>query len=296
MRTRQRRLLRDVEELGRAGVRIERINSPGFQIAYVIQRGDSLLPQLDLTPDQRSLLARIAYGFQHSGAVARHLDTAWLKLQAGAGADGLPAGHEGSAPRRALPRGEKERRCMEAVRGALLERRRISFRYRPYHGRPQSRTVRPYGLVSRRGGTYLLAFDEDRGAVRTFRLARVVSAVIPAGRGAGPDYHIPADFDPETVFSADVFGRGRDAYRDVQVHFDADVAFVVRNDFEGIYPLKDQRDGSVVLEIEQAYPGELLRYLGEFPGRWRVLSPEPLRRLIVQRLQGALKAAGGSRP
>ena len=73
----------------------------------------------------------------------------------------------------------------------------------------------------------------------------------------------------------------------MRIRFEAEVAFAVLNEFEGIYKFRQNRDGSVVMHVPQAWPGELLRYLGEFPGHWQVQHPAGLRELVVRRLRGA---------
>jgi proteasome accessory factor B len=59
----------------------------------------------------------------------------------------------------------------ESILNAIEERRRISFDY--FTSQSSHRTVEPYELVLSRGFWYLVAFDRDRGDVRTFKLARI---------------------------------------------------------------------------------------------------------------------------
>lgn len=57
---------------------------------------------------------------------------------------------------------------------------RVRFRYRAGNGAESERRVEPYRLVSATGRWYLVAFDLDRAAWRTFRVDRM-SDVVPSG-------------------------------------------------------------------------------------------------------------------
>jgi proteasome accessory factor B len=293
LRTRQKRFERDLNSLEADGLKIER-GTDGIKRHYQIDRGACLLPALNLTSEQRVLLFRIGMSYMQGeqGSPLRHyLSSALMKLQAGAGSDALPATLPQTFVRRTLNRRPGETSRLDVICPALLERRRIKF---DYAGRgneaPDTRVVAPYALVARRGGWYLVGYDAAKQAERTFRLSRMRGAVsLQAPKGKAPEYEVPAGFDPELSFSADVFGSGESAFRDVRIAFDAEVGFVVENEFAGIYDIKARKDGSVVLHLPQAYPEELLRYLGEFAGHWEVQHPPALRKLVVQRLKSARK-------
>jgi len=297
MRSRQKRFERDLKALEESGLAIEKIHD-GLRPLYQLNRSACLLPSLDLTPDQRLLMYRIGLAYLNggdAGPLRNHLSGALLKLQAGAGGAALPAVLPQTFVKRTLNRRPGESARLTAIGDALIERRRIMFKYQARSGSPEMRTVAPYALVSRRGGWYLVGMDETRGAVRTFRLSRIRGTVTRANRKASAEYEVPEDFDPESSFPADLFSSGEHSFRDVQIRFDAQVAFVVENEFSGIYKLKKSRDGSVTLNLPHAYPGELFAYLGEFPGHWEVQRPPELRKLVVKRLREALQTLEGRR-
>jgi predicted DNA-binding transcriptional regulator YafY len=286
-RSRQRRLERDLHDIAEIGLIVERIPEDRSRIRFAIHRESALLPSISLSPSQRMLLFRIGMAYMEEGsALSNHLTTALLKLQAGAGRSGLPVKPPPAIIRRTLKRRPGESVPLEVIVEALLQRRRVSFEYRSQHGTGR-RVVAPYALVSRRGGWYLLGLDAGRGE-RTFRLSRIRGQVkLYSPRIKAPEYEIPTAFQPERSFSAQPFGSGDGAFRDVRIRFEAEVAFAVLNEFEGIYKFRQNRDGSVVMHVPQAWPGELLRYLGEFPGHWQVQHPAGLRELVVMRLRGA---------
>ncbi|MCA8911222.1 MAG: WYL domain-containing protein [Planctomycetes bacterium] len=297
LRSRQKRFERDLKALEDTGLKVRR-ETDGTRPHYEIDRGACLLPSLPLTPEQRLLMFRIGMSYlEHddAGPFGKHLSSALLKLQAGAGRGGLPAELPRTFVRRSLNRRPAESNRLAVIGEALLERRRVKFSYEA-RGRKgaETRAVAPYGLVSRRGGWYLVGYDVGRKGVRTFRLSRIRGAVsLFSPREKAPEYDVPTDFDAESAFSTEVFGRGDNAFKDVRIRFDAEVAFVVENEFAGIYEIKQRKDGSVTLHLPQAYPEELLRYLGEFPGHWEVQRPPELRELVVKRLKASLKTLEG---
>jgi proteasome accessory factor B len=72
--------------------------------------------------------------------------------------------------------------ALEAVFGAIHERRAVRFDYRtPQDDVPARRHLQPWGAVSWQGRWYVVGHDTDRGATRCFRLSRVVGAVTPTG-------------------------------------------------------------------------------------------------------------------
>lgn len=64
---------------------------------------------------------------------------------------------------------------------AITDRRRITFEYLDEELNPRVRNVEPYRLSNSRGYWYLIAFDMDRDALRTFRVDRFRSAVALKG-------------------------------------------------------------------------------------------------------------------
>lgn len=296
IRSRQKRFERDLKALEETGLKVSR-SSDGLSSMYEIDRGACLLPSVNLTHEQRLLMFRVGMGYLDGGGAGplrNHLSSALLKLQAGAGRAGLPADLPRAFVKRTLNRRPAESGKLGMIGEALLDRRRVKFNYAGRGKDPALRTVAPYALVSRRGGWYLIGHDENRQDVRTFRLSRIRGRVKLNTPGKpAPEYEIPGDFDPEDSFSAEVFGAGQNAFQNVRIRFDAEVAFVVENEFAGIYEITKRKDGAIILHLPQAYPEELLRYLGEFPGHWEVQKPKPLRALVVERLRKSLK--GGVR-
>src|SRR6266545_3765768 len=150
---------RDKEELRGLGVPVERgpIDPWGSEEGYFIDPNAYAMPRLDLAPDERAALALAARAW--SGAAGDPSALAGLSkldLDPGAGPDALRANLDGASP----------------LLATLID------------------------AVPRRGTWYVAGHDSGRGALRSFRLSRIQSAVRmakPSGRG--PEFEVPDWFD-----------------------------------------------------------------------------------------------------
>jgi proteasome accessory factor B len=79
---------------------------------------------------------------------------------------------------------------------ALIRRKRVVMDYHALSsGETLSREVEPYGLFFLESHWYLVARDLGRDALRNFRVSRIATATVNAGRLQSSDYEIPDDFD-----------------------------------------------------------------------------------------------------
>ena len=181
---RDKRLLRD------EGIPVLTEPLPGQeQYGYRISRDDFYLPDLELEPDEQ---------------VALHLAVAGVHLGDPSGRDALlklgAAGLGDVRPVAALAPAPALGELFEAVRTAVV----VEFGYRGV-----SRRVAPFGLRFRFGHWYLVAWDVERAAVRTFRVDRIEGAVV---RGERRGNEVPLDVDvdaalPEEPWEVDGAGR-----------------------------------------------------------------------------------------
>lgn len=86
---------------------------------------------------------------------------------------------------------------------AIADRIPVRFGYLSAQMQEEMRTANPYGLGSRQGHWYLVAFDNDRMDIRTFRLDRIIGNVElvskTASFDADPDFNVLAFLD-STLF------------------------------------------------------------------------------------------------
>ncbi len=162
---RDKRLLRD------EGIPVLTQRLPGHeQYGYQIERESFYLPDLDLEPDEQ---------------VALHLAVAGVHLGDPSGRDALlklgAAGLGDVRPIASLVPPAALIELFEAVRTHAT----ATFAYRA-----EERRVAPVGLWFRFGHWYLVAWDLDRAAVRTFRVDRIEGEV---ARGDPGDAMVPPD-------------------------------------------------------------------------------------------------------
>jgi proteasome accessory factor C len=146
------------------------------QYGYRIDRDAFYLPDLDLEPDEQ---------------VALHLAVAGVHL-------GDPSGRDALLKLGAAGLGDVRPVASMVPPAALIElyeavrtRATATFTYRG-----ETRAVAPVGLWFRFGHWYLVAWDLDRSAVRTFRVDRIEGQ---ASRGEAGDAVVPEDVDVEAA-------------------------------------------------------------------------------------------------
>ncbi len=96
---------------------------------------------------------------------------------------------------------------LDPVAEAVATGATVRFGYRRADGDHMVRTVDAWGLVLRNGAAYLIGWDHDRGARRTFRLSRVTSRVTTTT--VDDRVPVPPDFDAASVLD-EVHGDGTD--------------------------------------------------------------------------------------
>jgi predicted DNA-binding transcriptional regulator YafY len=69
---------------------------------------------------------------------------------------------------------------MRVLQAAFAETRVIRLRYRPADGRLDERTIEPHVLLINAPAWYVVAWDRDRDAARTFRVDRIEAATVIA--------------------------------------------------------------------------------------------------------------------
>ena len=181
---------RDKEELREIGIPIELGSNDRLfddEPGYRIRRDAFELPRIDLAPDEAAAVGLAARVWQHA-RLARQTSSAVVKLRAG----GVDVDTE--ALRLVEPRLAAGEPAFEPLWDATATRRRVRFGYRrPGQSAPGTRTLEPWGLLSRLGRWYVIGHDVDRAAARMFRLSRVTGPVQPYGRAGA--FSVPAGTD-----------------------------------------------------------------------------------------------------
>jgi proteasome accessory factor B len=289
----EKRFDRDKADLRAIGVVIEyRAEDPSGHPGYVIDKQGYFLPELSLGPEDAMLLAVLqrALGVVDD-PLGRNLKSALAKLTIDSQ---LPEPLRASVTEQHLldvGRGTKDpqREHLAGLGEAVAHRRRVAFRYWTIDDdRTEKRTVRPYGLGLADGNWYLVGFDEDRGAVRNFRLDRIRGKVVLLARRGGPEFEVPDGFDVGGYVGIEEFqiDEGSPPVT-VTIETDEVATWLLERRLRGAGRLTPRADGTGIYEVEVKSEEGLLRWLAEFGQRVRILSPARLATAFHERLGAA---------
>ncbi|MEV6152038.1 WYL domain-containing protein [Nonomuraea sp. NPDC052129] len=272
----QRMFERDKNELREIGIPIDVVRDPWEdEPGYRIERQSYELPEITLEADEAAVLGLAAQVWQRA-SLAEAASGALLKLRAG-----------GVATDETIGAGALELRldtrdpAFPALWDAVRDRRLVRFDYRSAGSESvRSRTVEPWGVVSRRGRWYLAGFDRGRDAPRAFRLSRITGQVATVGRPGsvevppGVDLRAMVGFPEEPV-------EGRTA-----------VIRVREGACEGLRQLSTAErvgsDGWDEVELGFTDPERLAGWMASLGADVEVVGPPDAREAVIRRLKGAL--------
>jgi proteasome accessory factor C len=272
---RDKRLLRD------EGIPVRTRRLPGNeQYGYLIERDAFYLPDLALEPDEQVALHLAVAGVHLADPSGRD---ALLKL----GATGL--GDVRPVATLVTPKALVE--LFEAVRTHMV----ASFSYRQ-----AARRVIPAGLWFRFGHWYLVAWDLEREAVRTFRVDRIDEAVtLHEPDGAV----LPAGIDIRASLPDDPWRSEGDDHIVTRIRVDALEGPRVAEEVGGDKVEGRLDDGSVILRLQVAGFPALRSWVLGLLDHAEILEPLEFRTELTGWLEGIVqgesgpgKAARGRRP
>jgi len=218
---RDKRLLRD------EGIPVLTQRLPGHeQYGYLIDRESFYLPDLDLEPDEQ---------------VALHLAVAGVHLGDPSGRDALlKLGAAGLGDVRPIASMETPAPLVELFE-AVRTRATAGFVYRG-----EMRHVAPVGLWFRFGHWYLVAWDLDRSAVRTFRVDRMEGEV---SRGEAGGAEAPEEVDVEAALPDEPWEAEGEDRIEMRIRVDALEARRVADEVGRDKVVRRLDDGSVELSL-----------------------------------------------
>lgn len=270
----QRMFERDKNELREIGIPIDVVRDPWEdEPGYRIQRQSYELPDITLEADEAAVLGLAAQVWQRA-SLADAASGALLKLRAG----GIETHQEvGALELRVDTRDPAFPALWEAVR----DRRVVRFDYRSAGSESvRSRTVEPWGVVSRRGRWYLAGFDRDRDAPRAFRLSRVTGQVATVGRAGA--VQVPDGLDLRAMVG----------YPDEPMEERTATLLVRQGTCEGLRQVAravhEGGDGWDTAELAFADPERLAGWLASLGSDVQVVDPPDAREAVISRLKGAL--------
>jgi len=165
-------------------------------------------------------------------------------------------------------------RVLDTITRAWADRRKVAIRYRAASGELTERVICPYFLEVSRSepASYVIAYDDLRAALRTFKLERVADAeLLDSG------YAIPEDFDPYAHL-ASAWGVMDEVEVEVRLRFSAAVAPRVRESvWHHSQRLHDTPDGGCELSMRVGGIKEVRAWVLGWGGDVEVLAPPALR-------------------
>lgn len=278
----EKRFDRDKHDLRAIGVVIEyKAEDPTGKAGYVIDKQGYFLPELSLDPEDAMLLAVLqrAHGVVDD-PVGRNLKSALAKLTIDSQ---LPEPLRESVTEQHLMTLERAgsedgRTHLEPLSEAVAHRKRVVFRYAAAAtGKTERRAVQPWGLGLADGNWYLVGYDEDRRAIRNFRVDRIQGRVTPVVKRGRGEYEVPADFDVAQHVGVEEFQIDEGA-KPVTVVLETDetATWLLERRCRGAGRLTVRPDGTGAYEVEVRSEEGLLRWLAEFGPRVRVVAPPDL--------------------
>jgi predicted DNA-binding transcriptional regulator YafY len=183
------------------------------------------------------------------------------------------------------PRPTADREVVDALRYAMLARRRVVLDYTPRSpARRRPSTVHPYGLLCGHGN-YLVAYSERGGKVHLYRLASIESVTVTE-----------AAFDPEEGFDLDsfaqnAFGIFQEEPVDVVWRFRPEsAAEAAEFEFHPSQKTEQLEDGSLVVRFRAGGTLEMAWHLFRWGAGVEVVEPEALRERLLEQLTQALES------
>ncbi len=173
--------------------------------------------------------------------------------------------------------GKTDLAVFNALSAAALRQTEVAFAYRkPGDAKKSARRVRPYHLANRENLWYLIGFDLEREALRTFALPRISDVVVTRTAFAHP-----ADFSPEKFFASALGVLGGTGDHRVVIRFSAAVAERVRErEWHESQEMRDLPGGALELRLRLGALSEVEQWVLSWGAAAEVLAPAELRASI----------------
>lgn len=211
----------------------------------------------------------------------RQLDIAFKKLSGGL-QDRIsfsPADELRAVSFKNIGLGKTDLSVFNTLSGAALRSEVVTFDYRkPGDTKKSARTVRPYHLANRENLWYLIGFDLERDALRTFALPRIANA-----ESTKKTFTRPADFSPEKFFATALGVLGGTGDYQVVIRFAANVAERIRErEWHESQEMHDLPGGILELRLRLGALTEVEQWILSWGAAAEVISPPELRTRIRQ--------------
>lgn len=170
--------------------------------------------------------------------------------------------------------GRTDLAVFNALSGAVLRQEEATFQYqKPGDTQASLRRVQPYHLANRENLWYLVGFDLERQALRTFALPRIAGVT-----NTKISFARPAEFSPEKFFAKALGVLGGAGDFRVVIRFAASVAGRIRErEWHESQELRERADGAVELRLRLGALSEVEQWVLGWGAAAEVFAPPELR-------------------
>jgi predicted DNA-binding transcriptional regulator YafY len=185
---------------------------------------------------------------------------------------------------------DKFRETIETLNEAVINKKVVEIVYYTMSRKKVSqRKVAPYKLWFYNGTFYLIGHCRWRDEIRIFAIDRIKMLNLTAER-----FEVPAEFNVDEFMKAS-FGVFQGQPVHVKLHFTPDAAgYVKEKVWHDSQKISEQRDGSVVLEMDVAGTKEIKHWILGWGSQVQVREPDSLREEIRSEAAGILGAYANS--
>ncbi|WP_161786603.1 helix-turn-helix transcriptional regulator [Demequina mangrovi] len=270
----ERMFERDKKELRELGVPIETVEDPvhGDEIGYRIRPAEAAMPALDLTAAELAVVS-IATDYWRGAVLGGDAQRTVMKL-----ASSAEHGPRVELPFAALPSVASE--AFGTLVEAVADRQTVRFEYSSVSSGAGTRTIDPWRVVLRAGIAYVIGFDRDREAPRTFRIQRIGGKVRTVGDTGA--YAIPKDIPLGALAESEDVSTARVAVRPESGH-----ALRRRGTPAGV------EDGWDLYDVAYAHGDSLVAEVLALAGGARIVEPKTLADAVVRAATAALEVEHG---
>jgi proteasome accessory factor B len=290
----EKRFDRDKKELRDIGIPVEYVQSDEQgRDGYYIPREQYFHAELDLTQDEAAVLVMLANSAKAGNdAISSNLRSALLKMAIDSPLQEEVANAIAHRRVHAFTRGKRDRAVLDNLDrlvAAVAGRRVVRFRYRKADSRKvEERIVHPFGLGYREGEWYLVGEDQEKRALRQFKVVRIQGAV-QSKKGRGPAFRVPRGFDIEEHIERPPWEYVGGKLEAAEIRFAPEVAWMVAENLLPGQQFDFRQDGSGVLRLKVKKAPDthrrLLHFLAAYSGQCAVTSPTWLKKQAIADLQ-----------
>lgn len=175
--------------------------------------------------------------------------------------------------------GKTDLAIFNALSSAVLRQEQVTFEYRkPGDAKKSAREVHPYHLANRENLWYLIGFDLQRQALRTFALPRIGEVT-----NTKIAFTRPPDFSPEKFFANALGVLGGSGNFTVMIRFTNAVAERVRErEWHESQEMRELADGALELKLRLGALVEVEQWILSWGAAAEVIAPAELRKSIRQ--------------